>query len=301
MKQKLFTLLSFFTLVISQSKAQSGYTLSGHISDALGPVTIYFEDSSFAQYFSFQTASNGDFQQTIVGSTHCYLYFYSCTGAAIDTALYANGNTAVWNTSYCDTMPCYVSYTTTYDAGTNTFYLQIDSNSTSGYGVLWNWGDGSSDSGLFVSHTYSANAVYNVCVNLLSTDFFGNIISLCSYCHGIGFDSTGNVVYRAEAQNFYIQVIQAGTLGIKNPKPENSLMVYPNPVANNLSLKIMSVASADCEIKLVNVLGETVSSYQSKVNAGENQFNFNTSHLQSGSYFITVKYGNNFLTEKFVK
>ncbi|TSA49182.1 MAG: T9SS C-terminal target domain-containing protein [Sphingobacteriales bacterium] len=125
---------------------------------------------------------------------------------------------------------------------------------------------------------------------------------ICSYCHSLGFDSTGNVVFKLEAQTFTIQVIQQGTLAsVKEINAKSSLNIFPNPAGNYASVVVNAISNSDCEIKITNMLGQEVKTLNTNAVSGINTFKFDLSELQSGNYFVTVKCGDTVLTKRFVK
>lgn len=305
MKQKFFTLLILSLFLSAVSFAQLfNYTVSGNLSNTNGlAVPVYYIDSLIATTLVDTTDANGDYQFNIVnGSGNVQLYFYNCQGNMVDTFMWVNSSGATWNASACDTLPppCPVSYTTTYDANANTFYLEVDSVAFAGYNTTWDFGDGSTGTGLFVSHVYSVgNAIYNVCATI---NILGTMFPICSYCHNIGFDSLGNAVFKQEAQNFTIQVIQQGTLAsVKEINAASSIHIFPNPAGNHASVVVDATSNSNCEIKITNMLGQEVKSLNTNAVTGINTYKFDLTELQSGNYFVTVKCGDTVLTKRFVK
>ncbi len=304
MKQKLFTLLVLSLFFTATSFAQlSNYTVGGNLSNTNGAaVVVTCIDSLTATTLTATTDANGDYLFNVTaGSGLAYLYFYNCQGNAVDTFLWVNSSQGTWNASACDTLPppCLVSYTTTFDANANTFYLVVDSASFAGYYVTWDFGDGSNATGLFTSHTFSTNGIYNVCVSI---NILGTIFPICSYCHAMGFDSLGNAVFKTEAAPFTIVVVQEGTLAsVKQINAVASLNIFPNPAGNHATIVLNSKSSSDCEIKITNMLGQEVKSLSARAVLGINTFNFDLIELQSGSYFVTVKCGDTILSNRFIK
>lgn len=306
MKQKLFTLIVLTFFLATNSFAQTfNFTVGGNLSNTNGlSVPVYYIDSLSTTTLVDTTDANGNYQFNITGgSGNVELYFYNCQGNMVDTFMWVNSAGATWNASACDTLPppCAISYATTYDANTSTFYLQVDSAAFAGYNTAWDFGDGSNGAGLFVSHTYTSgsNMIYNVCVSINN---LGTAFPICTYCHNLGFDSSGNVVFKLEAQTFTIQVIQQGTLAsVKEINATSSLNIFPNPAGNHASVVVNATSSSNCEIKITNTLGQEVKTMNTNAVSGINTFKFDLTELQSGNYFVTVKCGDAVLIKRFVK
>ncbi|MBK5286017.1 MAG: T9SS type A sorting domain-containing protein [Bacteroidia bacterium] len=82
------------------------------------------------------------------------------------------------------------------------------------------------------------------------------------------------------------RIFAAMTVGIQQPeKPENTLMVYPNPATNQLAISSMKFAIK--EIEVYDVLGQKVYSEQLTVN--NKQHIIDVSRLNVGIYFVVIR------------
>jgi hypothetical protein len=75
----------------------------------------------------------------------------------------------------------------------------------------------------------------------------------------------------------------AGTTGIKNLLADTDWTVYPNPVAEKITVA-WSKPCANAQLNVMNTLGHFISS--TTVRQGETEFELNMSNLPAGSYFI---------------
>ena len=74
------------------------------------------------------------------------------------------------------------------------------------------------------------------------------------------------------------------------------IVIYPNPVSEELSLT--NISSGDLSLEVFNILGEF--QFRAKLTEGQNK-EFPTDHLMDGSYFIRIKTEHEYLKQKFIK
>jgi hypothetical protein len=87
-------------------------------------------------------------------------------------------------------------------------------------------------------------------------------------------------------------------LGINSADAQTGISVYPNPANNFVTVELQLGSSQVVEMKMVNLLGETV--YASKANqpAGKTPLYINTTSLARGVYLLQVKTANGIQTRK---
>lgn len=74
---------------------------------------------------------------------------------------------------------------------------------------------------------------------------------------------------------------------------------YPNPFNPTTTIVYSIPNSGNVKIKVVNILGETVSELINEyMKQGIHKIMFNASNISSGVYFYTIQYGNKFLSKK---
>ena len=164
-----------------------------------------------------------------------------------------------------------VSYTLTANAAPHTWdaFPIYSSNVVS---AKWYWGDGTSTTGFYPSHTYSVAGRYNVCVT--SFNACGDSVQYCQ----------NDSVYRTDNSSMvYINVLHGQTTGISQISGLNSnISIYPNP--NNGSFVIEpqnTLYNAHCTMYDVNgkiVLSQTINGKTS----------IDASSLNEGVYNISL-------------
>ncbi len=82
--------------------------------------------------------------------------------------------------------------------------------------------------------------------------------------------------------------------------PMTTTRVYPNPVSNELFIEVNASQSSEMNISVFNLMGQKVMEKNVNVNTGINTPSINTSDLNSGIYFVTVKANGFENTMKFI-
>ncbi len=129
--------------------------------------------------------------------------------------------------------------------------------------VTWNFGDGTEAQGNPVSHTFTAEGLYEISCTLSN--------STCSASYG-GFVEVGNAV-----GNDHNSII--------------ALQLYPNPATNFIALP--SLSSTILNGKIYNMAGELVFAF-SELGA------INIENLANGVYFLNIDFNNSTQFYKFV-
>ncbi len=118
----------------------------------------------------------------------------------------------------------------------------------------------------------------------------------------------------AKAINFYRLVItdndgkkvQSKVIMVKNncDEDKNSLTIYPNPVAkgNNVNINIISSVAGNAELRLLNNMGQLVSTKTIITKAGNTSITIPSIDMNSGIYIVSVKLANGeTLIQKLIK
>lgn len=196
----------------------------------------------------------------------------------------SGGNTYTHDFSVaCDssgTGGCAVSYWAWQDStGTNdTLYLVVSylSAAPSSTTFSWDYGDGSTGTGLWTTHLYSATGTYNVCVTL--TD----VATPCAdtFCQNV------NYVLRA-GSGFVMKTVTAlPTLSNNDIENKYSFNIYPNPVND-----VVNISSTDLkEVNSVSIYDMTGREILTQnTNASQQNVQINTANLEQGSYVMILR------------
>jgi hypothetical protein len=115
------------------------------------------------------------------------------------------------------------------------------------------------------------------------------------YANNVKTLSLGTSQY-FECMSYYPQCSCSAILDVGDNSVKNNLLVYPNPVLNNLIIQLPENIS-EVEVRIFNLLGELeYSSTISKANS-----DMNVSFLARGIHIIEVRDGENTLRKKIIK
>ncbi|HEY1040431.1 MAG TPA: PKD domain-containing protein [Bacteroidia bacterium] len=174
------------------------------------------------------------------------------------------------------------------------FYLWEDStnvglwhgiNYSSGSGALtymWDFGDGSTSTLAYPTHTYAIPGNYIICLTI--ADANGCSSSTCD----------SSAAFRMSQQMSTNSII--GSLTVTAPAvgiaQNNSVLVetkvFPNPMTDASVLTFNSSLAANAKVEVVNVLGAVVASENVMITKGNNEIKLNTGSLVNGVYYINV-------------
>ena len=154
--------------------------------------------------------------------------------------------------------------------------------------ATWDWGDGTTTTALYPSHTYSAAGTYVICVAITNTT--GCTASFCQ--SDSVFRLANNSAYSSMV---YINVKQGAT-GIEQVTGiNNQVTVYPNPATTGLQVSFAG-NNVGSTLVITDMLGKTVK----QVAVNNNQVSINVADLSEGVYFLNSNTANGTVIKKFV-
>jgi serine protease AprX len=101
--------------------------------------------------------------------------------------------------------------------------------------------------------------------------------------------------------NFYKAMLLIGSTEQLNNLGNDSLILYPNPVNEELSLTYLSSENEDFTISIQTVAGKKIKSTSQTIEYGINNFRVDVSHLAKGIYIVSISNKNKIITSKFMK
>ncbi len=146
-------------------------------------------------------------------------------------------------------------------------------------GYHWDFGDGNTSNVQYPTHTYNDTDVYNICLTIVSTD--GTDTCTSTFCDSVGFDSSGNLVFKTTQQGFTINVVNPATIGQNEIDLNSHFSLFPNPSDDVATLnwdKSIEVRQID----VVNINGQIIQTIIPDNNAVE----FNS--LNTGIYILRI-------------
>ena len=251
---------------------------------------------------SCNTCADGWAVAYVGGGTPPYTYSWSPTGGTNATAnglssgvyyCYVTDSNGCHRTSsvYIGPDSCSAYFTLVPDTANNTLHTYWAVNYASGAQPLtyqWTWGDNSfQDSMPYPHHTYQQAGYYNICLHI--TDAFG---CTSTYCDSSYLQRNANTMV-------YVNVINPTTLGIKPVESLSNWSVYPNPVANEMTINYNLSSSSNVMINIYDMLGNKVSSIANeKEVAGQHAITWNAKSIPQGIYNMQIIVDNKILNQK---
>ena len=184
----------------------------------------------------------------------------------------------------------------------NELWIWNLSNGGSGtYSFLWNFGDGTSSTDPFPTHTYANSGPYVLC---LTIDDGQNCIS--TYCDTVAMDANGLYTGLVSNSNdrgagFTINVQNPGTNSIASVGDLHELATWPNPVNETLNIAFSSTLQGAVNITILDVNGRIVHQDRAARAAGRNQMVVPTHELGAGMYLLRIGTGEDSISLRFVK
>lgn len=172
---------------------------------------------------------------------------------------------------------------------------------------LWNFGDGTSSTDPFPTHTYSQNGPYQLCLTI--ADASGCTSTTCDTI-SIGENGLLNGMTLGGHEVANMERTDGFTLNVQNPlttsmaelQDLSHAAIWPNPSNGDLDLALVSVADGPLRVSFFDVNGREVRQESRTMNAGRSQHHFDITDLPSGIYTLraTDSKGHN-ISIRFVK
>ena len=173
-----------------------------------------------------------------------------------DTVLTTLGQVVVYNTSTVDS---------TYSQSGSVSYL-------------WDFGDGTSDTGQFPAHVYTQAGSYALCVTVIAVGQNANMVSTCTdtYCDTLTVDSTGAISYKNV--NVVLNVYSPEQMNVEENNNQY-VSLYPNPSHGSALLEL----EHESLILIYSMEGKLIREWKSE--GGKELLPV----LAPGTYFVRIK------------
>lgn len=165
----------------------------------------------------------------------------------------------------------------------------LHNNTSYATSYAWDFGDGSTSSQPFPSHTYTSLGLYPICLTVTSVDSSQNVCT-SSYCDTLGVDSAGNVLYKLSGAGFTLNVLNPNALEVAELLGTTNLQVYPNPSSGRVTVELGYILKNRIQWVIVNSRGQEV--LAGAVSPNLKSFIINVDPLSSGLYQLKILDGN---------
>lgn len=186
----------------------------------------------------------------------------------------------VWTRPLSEMINCVAYYTTSYNSLINSFTLNVDSlSNASAIAYQWDFGDGTTSTMAFPSHTYSKDSVYNVCMKIYTSSG-----DSCTYCHYIGKDSLGNII--RSGNGFILNIQNPGTITAvaSDLSNETKITVYPNPLTSYTNIAF-SENQKNTTVTIIDVLGKEIGIWKIE---NASILEIKKGEMKAGIYFLRI-------------
>ena len=274
---------------VSNIPSGSSVTLNGYLTTPGGTPFSYSTLTDSSGFYSF---SNLDIDSLMQFQTNIFtVYLIDCNGDTLQQSAQGvinPGGIATLDFDYC---PCSASFTFNQtDPNTQNFTPNqawlVDGSTGTNLTYMWDFGDGTTGTGLNLSHAYTGNGPYTLC---LTVDNGAGCSS--TFCDTLSVDPiTGVISKLADGFTVHIGDGNLGTIEIETPV----LTVYPNPVSDVLFLQLDIEVLDNVTYSLTDLNGRTI--IREQLNGSTAQIDVST--LASGTYIVKVQDQKNSLIQK---
>ena len=177
----------------------------------------------------------------------------------------------------------------------------LSSGGSGTYTTFWNFGDGSSSTAQFPTHTYAGNGPYWLCLTI--DDGAG---CQSTYCDSVSIDGnglyTGMLGGGSDRQNGFTINIQAPqTTGLTEQSVADGIATWPNPVADELNIALTNALSGTADVTVLDLNGRVVMADRRMLANGRNQLLLQTNTLAPGLYTVRIGNAEHSVSQRFVK
>lgn len=197
-----------------------------------------------------------------------------CTGTSCQS-IYFSADSLNYNGGIC-TADFSVS---SIDSSTSTIWITNLSTGANTY--LWDFGDGTTSSVQYPSHTYSQSGMYEVCLTILCDS---NQTSF--HCEWVGImDSLVGGNDNEIRSTFTLNVIPSTISSINPVETTAALAIFPNPASGNIQFQLPATIRGEGTLQMRNPVGQLMMQHQVKVNNGE-PVTAELNQLPAGMYLL---------------
>jgi hypothetical protein len=195
---------------------------------------------------------------------------------------------------------CSINFTVIPDTvGGNVIWIVPSENINQAAEVTWDFGDGTTSNDLFPSHTYAGDGPYTLCVTAFFNEPNGGYCSI-TYCAVLTYEML-NPPGMVVENGFTINIVNNSVVLSTNELEQvESIKLWPNPVSSQVFLSYGLQQNSNVTIKILDVTGKLIQSYNNLGQAGINNFNFNVESLNAGMYFVEINTDSSTSTSRFI-
>jgi len=156
----------------------------------------------------------------------------------------------------------------------------------------WNWGDGTTSTGMYPSHNYQTPGTYQICLSINDTAY--NCTN--TFCDSVELG-------KKEGNMRQVNILKPNTaLGIKNNQAvDNSIVIAPNPFGGSTNISYSISENAQVTMIVRDIMGREVSVLENETKpSGKYITTWDASGLARGIYLLQLNVNGNVSTKKLV-
>jgi PKD repeat protein len=291
---KKITLSIFLTVgLITSMAAQAPCSANGTLTPTGNPGEFTITDLSTAgnapySYFTPGVSGSGNYvglQPNTTTGTFQYTqngsYAYGFTIVDSLTGCFDVFWDSIMVTGIGTTPPCQAAFTILQDSTNQGVFWcwnnSIGGTPAAGLSYLWDFGDGSTSTQAYPTHTFSGLGVYTICLTVSEPN---------SSCTSTTCDS---IVVSVKASGTTLNVLPPGaSASVDEFSSISNLSVYPNPTEGLFSLEMNALGMHTVEITLHDLRGQLINHTLNDIQIGNNRIELDASELKAGIYLVSV-------------
>lgn len=164
---------------------------------------------------------------------------------------------------------------------------------------LWSFGDGTSSTEAFPTHTYASSGTYQLCLTISD-----NTGCTATYCDAITIDNDGilgGFMGEGNRSTWTLRVMNALSTGVNDTNDAASLNTWPNPVSDRLNVQLDNRVNGAVAVAIVDMSGRAVHMEKRSMAMGTNQLAIPVAQLRDGVYTVLVNDGTRTISHRFAK
>jgi hypothetical protein len=160
---------------------------------------------------------------------------------------------------------------------------------------LWDFGDGTTSTDQFPTHTYENDGFYLICLTVVSEMPTGAFNCTATYC-----DSIGVPQMMQKSNGFTINIISNTATGIDSSIDLISeLILYPNPANNIINSRFTSSVNESITLNIYDLSGRIVKTWNATIQNGNNKLEIDITDLNPGLYQLEMRNNNERKVKRF--
>lgn len=208
------------------------------------------------------------------------------------------GDTWDWNCNCVgqNSNPCDATFyiTQAYDSlqGPSPYEVWVYYGNNIGGTYLWDFGDGTTSTDPYPTHTYAGNGPYELCLTISA---FG---CTDTYCDTVMIDPNGILIPGQDGSSgFTINIFNSNAVGVEEVELIEDINIFPNPSNGVFELMLESKEHVAATIELMDLSGRAVMVDQIQINGGANRIGVQQQGLGAGTYLLRLSYGEKAITK----